>query len=107
MSVERGSTGINGYLNAGFVLIILVLLGFGGIIYWIFHTQWGAKYVGGTYEMKVPENEKLKMITWKGSNLWVLTRPMEKDEKAETYKLYEESTIGILSGTVIIKEEKK
>ena len=46
-----------------------------------------AKRWGGTASITLPKNRKLVNATWKDSNLWYLTRPMNKNEKAETYYL--------------------
>ncbi|AKQ08470.1 hypothetical protein PQE66_gp155 [Bacillus phage PBC2] len=68
--------------------------------------QWGAKKFGGNYEVNLPKGEKLVNATWKESNLWYLTRPMTEEDKAETYKFKEDSTFGVMEGTVTIKESK-
>lgn len=65
-----------------------------------------AKKWGGTASITLPKNRKLVNATWKDSNLWYLTRPMNKNEKAETYYFHEESSFGIMEGTYIIKESK-
>lgn len=36
--------------------------------------QSAAKNFGGNYTLKLPENEKLVMITWKNDSLWYLTK---------------------------------
>jgi hypothetical protein len=68
-----------------------------------------AKSYGGSYEQQLPENQKLVNVTWKGeqANLWVLTRPMRSTEEAETYVFKEYSSLGILEGSVTLKEIKK
>jgi len=68
--------------------------------------QIGAKSFGGSYTVNLPKGEKLVNITWKESALWYLTRPMTEQDKAETYKFKEDSTYGVMEGTVTIKESK-
>ena len=68
--------------------------------------QYSAKHFGGSYTANLPKGEKLVNATWKDDQLWYLTKPMTKDDKAETYKLKEDSTMGALQGTVTIKEHK-
>jgi hypothetical protein len=63
-----------------------------------------AKNFGGSMEIKLPVNTKLVNVTWKESQLWYVTRPMKKDETPETYTFQEKSTLGILEGTITIKE---
>lgn len=44
-----------------------------------------AKSWGGTATVELPENVKLVNVTWKeSSDLWILTRKMKADEKADT-----------------------
>jgi len=66
-----------------------------------------AKGWGGTATVDLPANAKLVTATWKDSQLWYLTRPMRKDEVAETLTLTEESSYGVLEGEVIFKESKQ
>jgi hypothetical protein len=65
-----------------------------------------AKSFGGTSTMNLPKGEKLVNVTWKGDEIWYLTRPMKSDESPETYTYREESSLGVIEGTVIIKESK-
>lgn len=67
-----------------------------------------AKLYGGTMKRQLPKNQKLMMVTWKeGGNLWILTRPMRTNEMTETYTFQEDSTMGLIQGTVIIQETKE
>ena len=66
-----------------------------------------AKNLGGDYTLKLPKNEKLVMITWKGDSLWYLTKPMTEDDIAETYKFQESADLGIMEGTVTVVETKE
>lgn len=68
--------------------------------------QSNAKNLGGTYTMELPKGKKLLEVTWKDDELWYLTRDMKEDEQAETYEFKEDSSFGIMEGTVIIKETK-
>lgn len=69
--------------------------------------QFTAKNFGGDYTINLPAGEKLVNITWKESELWYLTKPMTEDDVAETYKFQEDSTFGVLEGTVTIIEHKE
>lgn len=69
--------------------------------------QYAAKNLGGTSEERLPENTKLINATWKGTNLWILTRPMQAQETAETYEFRESSVFGVMEGKVVIKETKE
>lgn len=53
---------------------------------------------GGTTTVKIPEGETLVNVTWKESNLWVLT----KDANGK-FQFREYSTYGLLEGKVIFE----
>lgn len=67
--------------------------------------QESARNWGGTMTKRLEKGQKLVMVTWKGDDLWVLTRPMRPGEVAEKYEFQEESSYGLLQGKVIIQEE--
>lgn len=66
-----------------------------------------AKNFGGTANVNLEPNRKLVTVTWKDDQIWYLTRPMDSSEKAETYNFQEESSWGVIEGTVVIIESKK
>ena len=66
-----------------------------------------AKNWGGTANVNLEPNRKLVTVTWKDNQIWYLTRPMDSSDKAETYNFQEESSWGLVEGTVIIVESKK
>lgn len=85
-----------------FILLLIILLSSGCT------DNARAKMYGGTMKRELPKNQKLMMVTWKeGGNLWILTRPMRTNEVAENYTLQEDSTLGLLQGTVIIQETQE
>ena len=57
--------------------------------------------------MTLPPNHKLVLVTWKKDSMWVLYRPMRKDEVPEEYIYQEDSTFGIIEGTIRIKESRE
>lgn len=57
--------------------------------------------------MNLPPNHKLVLVTWKKDSMWVLYRPMRKDEVPEEYIYQEDSTFGIIEGTIKIKESRE
>jgi hypothetical protein len=65
-----------------------------------------SKKFGGSMTIQLQPNEKLVNLTWKQSDLWVLTRPMKKEESPEVYKFTEKSGYGILQGDITIIENK-
>lgn len=65
-----------------------------------------ARNFGGTVTVDVPANQKLMEATWKDNSIWYLTRPMREGEVPETYTFQEDTTFGIMEGTVIFKESK-
>jgi hypothetical protein len=64
------------------------------------------KRFGGEGTINLPKGEKLINITWKESQIWYLTRPMDSNDVAQTYKFAEESGYGIIEGTYTIIETK-
>ncbi len=68
--------------------------------------QQRAKEYGGESIVNLPKGEKLMIVTWKGSDLWYLHRPMKEGDTAETYYFQESSTWGILEGKITINEQK-
>ncbi len=66
-----------------------------------------AKLYGGNKKLELPENMKLVAITWKAGDLWYLTKPMGANDSAETYTFQEESSFGIIEGSVTIVETRK
>lgn len=65
-----------------------------------------AKVWGGTANINLPKGKKLITITWKENQLWYLMRDMKADEQVENYSFHEESSWGLIEGTVIINENK-
>ena len=65
-----------------------------------------ARRMGGNMTINLKPGEKLVNATWKDSSLWMLTRKMRSDDIAETYKFKEDSTFGMVEGTVTIHEHK-
>lgn len=65
-----------------------------------------AKQFGGTMTIKLPKGRKLVNASWKGEDLWYLTRQMKEDEQPETSTMIEDSSYGVVSGEVIFEESK-
>lgn len=65
-----------------------------------------AKKLGGSTTIELESNQKLVNVTWKEQSLWILTRNRNSDESAEEYKFRENSSWGLLEGTVTIKEKE-
>ena len=65
-----------------------------------------ARKFGGNMIINLKPNEKLVTVTWKETSLWILTKPMKPGETPETYKFKEDSTFGVMEGTVTIIEHK-
>jgi len=69
--------------------------------------QQRAKGWGGDSNIQLPKGEKMVVVTWKGTDLWFMTRPIKKGEKFETYKFRESSSWGLMEGTITIRERAK
>lgn len=61
---------------------------------------------GGEGTINLPKGRKLVTATWKGDQIWYLTRSMNSNDVAETYQFQEESSWGVVEGTFNIVEEK-
>ena len=46
---------------------------------------------GGEMDLTLEPNQKLVQITWKDTDLWILTKDMSESDVAENYTFYEES----------------
>ena len=65
-----------------------------------------ARTWGGTSTIIVERGQKVMNVTWKESDLWVLTESMSESDKPRTLHFSENSSIGILNGTVVLVESK-
>jgi len=63
------------------------------------------KKYGGTGEILLEKGEKLEMVTWKESQLWVLTSSRPDSIQPKTYNFSEKSSFGLIEGNYIIKEK--
>lgn len=64
-----------------------------------------AKKWGGSYTIELKPGQKLVEATWKGDDLWYLTRERREGEYAETFYFKEDSSWGVLEGVVTFKEK--
>jgi hypothetical protein len=56
----------------------------------------------------LPPGRKLVGVTWKGNDLWTITRPAKPDEPVdEAWHLDEHSSWGFFSGRLILRETAK
>ncbi len=59
-----------------------------------------ARSFGGTETVTLRPNEKLLNVTWKDSDMWIITQ----DTVTGICYAREKSSLGILEGTIIIKK---
>ena len=78
------------------VIVIIIML----------QSNYTTRNHGGNVTINIEENRKLVNVTWKNSSLWILTREMNENDIAESYKFVEDSNFGIFEGTVNIIESK-
>jgi hypothetical protein len=64
------------------------------------------KQWGGEGTINLPKGRKLINVTWKGDQIWYLTRPMTETDIVESYQFQEESSWGVIEGTFNINETK-
>lgn len=65
-----------------------------------------ARKFGGTAEIKLPRGEKLLMVTWKETNLFYLTEPMDSNYIPKTKIFREDSNYGLIESKVIFIESR-
>lgn len=89
--------------NLAIILVIafcvMVIIAFSGC-----HTV--TKELGGSMTVELEPGQKLEEVTWKDTDLWLLTRPFREDEEPETHTFQEDSEWGVMEGTVTIIESK-
>ena len=64
------------------------------------------KMWGGTETITLDPGKRLVNVTWKdknGTSLWILTK--QDTTKPSTYTFEEKSSLGVMEGKVIIKEQ--
>lgn len=62
--------------------------------------QYVTNKLGGTTELKIPEGSRLVNVTWKLDNIWYLVY----FENTNTCHFKESTSMGVLEGTVVIKD---
>jgi hypothetical protein len=92
------------------VLVVFILLAIAAVLFGMglltgCTAQERAKKWGGTASVTVPTGQKVVGATWKGENVWVLTRARRPDEKAEAFTLRESSSWGVVQGAVVFVEQ--
>lgn len=65
-----------------------------------------ARKFGGTAEIKLPRGEKLLMVTWKETNLFYLTEPMDSNYIPKTKIFREDSNFGLIESKVVFIESR-
>ncbi len=65
-----------------------------------------ARHFGGTATIDLPAGRKLVNVTFKESNLWILTRHAKPGETPETFEFIEDSNFGVMNGKIILREKQ-
>jgi len=63
-----------------------------------------AKNFGGKATYYIDADKKFVNATWKDDNLWILTRDRQSSDVKEKYYFKEESSYGVMEGTIIFVE---
>lgn len=61
---------------------------------------------GGSQEIALKKGQRLIEITWKGTDLWILTEPMDSAYIPKVKTFYERSDFGVMEGSITIYESK-
>jgi hypothetical protein len=86
--------------------IVIILLAIMSIGFTNCTSNQRAKKWGGTKTINLPKGMKLMTPTWKDDDLWYSYRPMRVNEQPEQTILKEDSSWGVMTGTVIFNETK-
>ena len=65
-----------------------------------------ARQWGGESKISLKCDQKLFDVTWKQADLWFATRDMRNGEEPESYTFAEDSSWGVMEGTVQFVESK-
>jgi hypothetical protein len=65
-----------------------------------------SKAFGGTMDVKVPCDQVVFDVTWKGEDLWYATQPAGQGWRPETKRFLEYSSYGLIEGEVILRESR-
>ena len=65
-----------------------------------------SKAFGGTMEIKVPCDQSVFDVTWKGEDLWYAVQPAGPNWSPETKRFIEYSSYGLIEGEVILRESR-
>ena len=65
-----------------------------------------ARAWGGEMTVNVKPDQKVVNVTWKESDMWILTRPMNENDKPETFTFSEKSTFGVWEGSITLIESR-
>ena len=85
-----------------FIILLLIC----SLILLLTGCQYTTKRFGGQMTLELSPGVKLEEITWKDDDLWILTRPMRENEKAETHVFYQSTNFHIMEGKVTIIEKE-
>ena len=64
------------------------------------------KAFGGTMEVKLPCDQVVFDVTWKGEDLWYATQSPRPDWRPETKRFVEYSSYGLIEGEVRLIESR-
>jgi hypothetical protein len=70
------------------------------------NSQLGARHNGGTFEVRVPCDQVVFDVTWKGDSLWYATQSPGPNWAPETKRFRESSLLGVLEGEVVLIESR-
>lgn len=65
-----------------------------------------ARRYGGKMKIELPKGEKLIMATWKESNLFYLTEPMDSGYVPKEKVFRESSSLGVFESEIIFMESR-
>ena len=65
-----------------------------------------SRALSGTMEVKVPCDQSVFDVTWKGEDLWYATQPAPSDWKPSQKRFTEYSSYGVIEGEVVLNESR-
>lgn len=81
-----------------------ITISIGALIAVLWSGNFRARNWGGTQEVVLSPGRKLVNATWKGSDVWYLTREAREGEASERWRFSESSTYGLFNGEVVFVE---
>ena len=65
-----------------------------------------AKVLGGSVAVRVPCDQQVFDVTWKGENVWYATQPAPVGWSPQVKRFIEYSSYGVIEGELVLNESR-